>query len=325
MGADAAPPPLVPAAAAAAQSDLLHRALAASGDSRCWLLIDPTLRPLDGDEPLAQALSEAGAEIVLVRSPHPRIDDSVMPVLAQLDSARAAGSAALQRSIAEALAECEPEALRHGAARRIGGWLQSSVPGVALAQHIGRQMVHQRQDGRTTLLRWIDPAVLWVIGTYAVLSKPQRDALLGPISAYYLLDPSGRAVRLGPSGDASADAGGRAFTELQWQQLDAIGPLNQALLRFDAATRAPELLNSARDAGMAAILRARSLGFADAQDLAAFAWRAMSVHPRFEAHPLIAEQLQNRQPGDLFTALVDALDASAWLRIAAEAWEPRPR
>jgi hypothetical protein len=195
-------------------------------------------------------------------------------------------------------------------------------------------MVHSRQGGRRTLLRWTDPAVLWVLGTFAMLTTQQRDALHGPIFAYYLLDPTGRLTKLTPSGaeslrsaetEAARNASALAFTEPQWQQLEAIGPLNQALLRFDAPRLDPESLNAARDAGMSAISRARSLGFADAQDLAAFAWRAMSVHPQFEAHPLIDEHLRKREPGDLFTALVDPLDADAWLRIANEPWESRPR
>lgn len=322
------------ATTADAQSDLLHRALAASGDSHCWLLIDPTVRALDDEEPLAQALSEAGAEIVAVRAPSARIDQRVMPILARIDSARSAGSAAIQLSIAEALSECASESLTRGAGRRIGGWLQSGISGVALAHHVGWQMVHSRQGGRRTLLRWTDPAVLWVLGTFAMLTTQQRDALHGPISVYYLLDPTGRLTKLTPSGGSSpqsaeteafSNASPLAFTERQWQQLDAIGPLNQALLRFDAARLEPESLNAARDTGMVAISRARSLGFSDAQDLAAFAWRAMSVHPRFEAHPLVDEQLQKREAGDLFTALVDPLDADAWLRIANEPWESRPR
>jgi hypothetical protein len=323
--------PAAPATAADAQSDLLHRALAASGDSCCWLLVDPTVRPLDDDEPLLRALSEAGAEIVPVRSPNSRIDNSVLPILARLDSARSAGSAALRLSISEALAECEPEALRRGAARRIGGWLQCSASGAALAHHIGQQMVCRRQDGRLTLLRWTDPAVLWVIWSSALLTQQQQAELLGPISAYHLLDAGGRCTTLDQIGasrssavDEASEASRYAFTARQWAQLDAIGSLNRALLRFDAARLDAASLNEARDNGMAAILRARSLGFADAQDLATFAWHAMSVHPRFDAHPVVAERLQKRQADDLFTALVDPLDVRTWSCIANDPWEARP-
>lgn len=307
---------------AAAKSDSLHRALAESGDSRCWLVIDPTIRPLDANEPLAQALSEAGTEIVHACSPHPGVDASVMPCLAHLDSERPAGSAALRLSIEEALAELEPAALTRGAARRIGGWLQSSASGAVLAEHISRQMVQRRRDGRLTLLRWTDPAVLWAMWSTTLL-KQQQSVLLGPISAFYLLDPAGNQFTLG----ASSVTGIRevAFTDEQWQQLDAIGPLNQALLQFGAAGLGGAAMTSARDTGMAAVLRARLLGFAEKGDLAAFAWRAMFVHPQFDDHPLVTEKMRERQPDDLFSGLVDCLDENQWALIAKGVREPEPR
>ena len=316
------------AMSADAQSDLLHRALAASGDSRCWVLIDQSIRPLDDDQPLAQALVEAGAEIVRMRSPHPNFDSRFMPLLARLDSEIAAGSAALRASIEEAQAECEPEALMHGAGRRIGGWVQSGAStGAALANHISRQMLHRRRDGRLTLLRWTDPAVLWAM--WSAMTPPQQSRLLGPISAYHLCDPQGSCFALLPSSshassrlEVAPTSGELAFTNDQWQQLDAIGPLNQAFLQLGLTKPSRALLEAARDSGMAAILRARALGFADEHDLAAFAWRAMSVHPHFDRHPLVAEHIAKRQAEDLFTALVDSLAESDWSHIAAQASQP---
>ena len=72
---------------------------------------------------------------------------------------------------------------------------------------------------------------------------------------------------------------------------------------------------------MAAVLRASTLGFAEAHDLAAFAWRAIAINPRFDAHPLVSERIAKRQADDLFTGLVDSLDERDWARIALHVHE----
>ena len=301
-------------------SDTLHRALAASGDVHCWLLIDPAVRPLDDDQPLARALAAAGAQVRQLPSPHRDIDHRVMPCIALLDSAHPGGSAVLRLSIEEAVSESETDALNLGAGRRIGGWLQANASPAALAHHLARSLLHRRPGGRTTLLRWTDPAVLWA--AWPLLNSEQQATLLGPISCYHLLDPGARLLMLEAPERRFADAApivpGLAITQAQWDLLDAVGPLNGALRLPGAADLAAVPLRRARDVGLAAILRARGLGFTDARDLTAFAWRAITVHERFDAHPLVAERLAQHRADDCFTALVDDLGNAEWSRIARE-------
>lgn len=298
-----------------APSDALHLALA-DGSGRCWLVIDPCLRPLDA------ALTFDAA--VLARKPTqaPSLGDDdarLMPLLLELDSARAADSDIIRQAIEEALAECGAESLAQGAGRRICGWLESSADDRTLARHIADRFIVRRPGGVTKKLRWYDPAVLWAM--WPLLEPAQRKSLLGPIDTWRLLDPAGRWRSL--RADFTGEAPGRLnFSADQFAEIGRIGALNQALREWGAATAEADALMRARDVATVALRRAADLGFADRADLAAFARHALTVHPRFDLHPLVRERLAKRDADDYFTALVDDLAPEQWQRIRAEGDAP---
>lgn len=294
-------------------SDDLHRSLA-SGNGRCWLVIDPVPRPLVDTQPFDAAILDR--KPIRAPSPAPDVDTRHMPLLVELDSAQAADSGILRQAIEEALAECGAEPLAQGAGRRICGWLESSADGGTLARHLADRFILRPADDRPRKLRWFDPAVLWAM--WPLLEPAQRKTLLGPIDAWWLLDPAGRWLTL------RAQSAGKASAKLnvdadQLAELGRIGALNRALREWGAADALPDALINARVVATAALRRAAGLGFGDADDLAAFALRALTVDPRFDAHALVRERLAMRQDGDYFTGLVDDLKPEDWLRIRAEA------
>lgn len=307
-----------------ALSDALHRALAADADGRCWLMIDPAVRPLDVEREWDARLIERSPIQVRVLGGDP--DPRLLPQLIELDSARAADSSIIHLAIEEAIEECSAASLAQGAGRRICGWMQTRVGGCALAAHIGRRLVQYRPGGRKALMRWIDPAGLWAL--WPLLDAVQRTALLGPVDAYHLLDPAGRWLTLCPDAD-QVPTPTFGLSPAQWADLEAIGALNLALREWGAAKAATDELAAGRQIALAALRRAKALGFADDRDLAAFAGRALSVHPLFHQHPLVRERLAKRAPDDYFTALVDDLAAQDWQRVRAEcarhAASPQPQ
>jgi hypothetical protein len=293
-------------------SDALHRALA-TATGCCWLLIDPTKRPLQDEAEFdAAVLARSPTQAA---SPHTKLDKREMPLLLELDSARAADSGIIRTSISEGLAERLPASLTQGAGRRICGWLESSANAPTLARHIARHVVMCRPTGIMAALRWYDPAVLWAL--WPLLEPAQRKTLLGPVDTFWLLDPAGRWMPL-RADFQGVPAAHLDLTADQWTEADAIGPLNQALRDWGAASALPEALIAARLVGAAALRRARSLGFADRRDLVAFAHYALAIHPRFDQHPLVRNRLAERADDDYFTVLVDDLKPEDWQRIRAE-------
>lgn len=296
-------------------SDTLHRAVMVNG-GRCWLLIDVAPRPLREDDPFDAAIF--AREPRQVPSPVNDVDTRLMPLLLELDSTRSADSGLIREAIEEALAERLPESLAQGAGRRICGWLESPVAGEALARHIADRFSLSLPDGTTRKLRWFDPAVLWAM--WPILTPAQRNALLGPIAAYWLLDPTGnwQTLRSDPSTELQSHL---TLDTSQLAEIGRIAALNRTLRDWGAAYLKPDVLTAAREIAAAALRRGAALGFTDLSDQAAFALCALTTHPRFDSHPLVRERLAKREPDDYFSALVDDLPPDDWARIRTEANE----
>lgn len=298
-------------------SDHLYRELA-SHQGRCWLLLDPVLRPVLDESPLGLAL--AGRTFICLPNAG-EIEPSLMPLLVEFAPAKAGDHELIWQSLREALEELAPEALAQGGGRRICGWLESNADGKVLASHIAKQMIQPHSTAVRRLLRWHDPAVLWAL--WPLLKPHQKTTLLGPITSFRLIDPAGHWVKLTPS--QVSDSPTIDLTPEQWQRIERISALNGILREFDLISLTNEQIGSMRDNAMAALLRAGQLGFADNKDQRAFARLALNVHPAFDAHPLVTERLAKRETDDYFTALVDDLTSEQWVRIQHDCAQPATR
>ena len=295
-------------------SDVLHRALSASDAGRCWLLIDPSVRPLEPEDELAALLQAAGVKATLAHRPDRRVAAGDLPALVALDSNRGADSAVLAASIDEGLGELGPTSLARGNGRRIAGWLQSSASTEIVAEHIGRQMI-QRRFGRTTLLRWIDPAALWAF--WPVLDTLQQTKLLGPIGTYRFLDPGGRLTTLTGRGFAeSSVTGALDLSAAQWADAVSIGALNAALRDWGASRAELPALAKAREVALAAMRRARARGYVRQVDLVAYARCALNFNARFDDHPLVQARLDAAEPGAYLDGVVNDLTEDDWRQIS---------
>jgi hypothetical protein len=97
--------------------------------------------------------------------------------------------------------------------------------------------------------------------------------------------------------------------------------LNAALRQW-GGLHYPDQLRFARSTALAAIQRAKKLGFNDAGDLGFYGLCSLDVHARFDFHALVVARLRTRKPDDYFGNLVADLEAKDWQRIAKEAPPP---
>ena len=151
----------------------------------------------------------------------------------------------------------------------------------------------------------------------------QRTQLLGPSNALWNLSPAGTWQTYAADSHTQTrmpiEDSAPQFLRLTLQQcsdLELITPLNAAMRA--CAEMWQEHLDEvrARETAIAALRRAHTMGFDDKRDLAMFAEKALTVHPQFDSHPLIARRLGSRQNGDYFSALIDDLSDSDWTLVA---------
>lgn len=278
------------------------------------LALDAPSRPLAGAE--AELNEQARQQGLLLPLKHPQLDPARQPAWLPLN----AGAPALADSIAQALAEAEPDALALGQGRRVAGWLEITGSAKLAAAHIGRQMIRRSPNGETHLLRLHDPAVSWAL--WPLLNTAQQRGLLGSVSRWWLLGPAGELTCLEPAPPATGAA--RPLSRWEpglWEDIARIGPLNRALLAW--REHAPECdagtLETARLHAFAALRHAGALGFDDEEDLSRFALHAVTVHPRFYLHPRVQALLAGREADDFYSGLTDSLSEADWAAIAASA------
>ena len=300
-------------------SEALHRACESMGYSTIWLAVDRAKQPL----PVREGLDCHLTTHVPVALNHPEIDPSWWPGWYPLRLDRAQDSHALRHSVAWAMAECEPQALRAGRGRRVAGWLlMRDADQPAAVQHWARSMVCRR-SGRSAavLLRLHDPAVLWSV--WRLLSPIQRMQWMGPVAHWYLLDPTAHLTSLpkdGALGSAAEAGSGSVLNEAQWHDIELLTPLHLALR---ACLDRPEVqagrgISQQFDLGLQALRRAQALGLNDAHSLALFAETALLRHPAFDRHPRIQRLLSQRAADEPLGGVLSELDEEDWMQLTGE-------
>ena len=306
-------------------SDALHREFARSEPPAAtfWLLLDPS--PLGMQQPDDPGLGALLNDDALARVEPSRalIPVEMSPALLPLDPGPAAGSNRIRLSLSLALDELPSSRLAQGAGRVVAAWLEVEgsvdAAAAALQRHLARVMFARRGADRVEWLRWYDPAVLWLLWPH--LDARQQELLLGPIRRYWLLTPSATWACLLKAGVQPASDPAPAsleFTPEQWSVIDGIGPLNQALVQIQSSELDIATCTNAASVGMSALARAQKAGFTDPADLARYAQKAMSCHPGFDRHALVAERLQQRSAGQFFTSVVDDITDPQWDEIAKD-------
>ncbi|NMV41930.1 DUF4123 domain-containing protein [Ralstonia insidiosa] len=303
-------------AQAAQHSQALHVHMITRPQADCILLIDTVPRPITEEDALWEHYSQRSN--VSVKLGHPDIDPAHYPMLLPLNVAKFKDSRLLEQSVLSALEELPSQSLRRGAGRRITGWLTSSEPIRSVARHLAATMIQRPPMGRgVAWLRLQDPAVLWWLWSF--LSPQQRTALLGPIDAFWLLDPAGRLVALRAEPiQAQAPQVPLTLNREQWQDVNCIASLNLAIREWGQAQTVGARFDSLCASALAAARRARAAGFTDYRDVAVYARFALEIHPEFDSHAVVQARLAQRNQNDYFTSLIADLEERDWQRIANE-------
>jgi hypothetical protein len=174
------------------------------------------------------------------------------------------------------------------------------------------------------LLRINDPSVLWPL--MALLTAPQRAALLGPVEHWWILDPAGHPVHLQRPQEVTAED--LRLSEDQWADVLSLNAFNAAMNQWLAACEElpdPQTVASKGGDALTALRRARAKGLNHKDDLTAFAALALLVHPEFDRHPLIRDALaesrsSQRRSGPLITARLAEFSSEHWRSIRQGEW-----
>ncbi|HIY70593.1 MAG TPA: DUF4123 domain-containing protein [Candidatus Luteimonas excrementigallinarum] len=302
---------------ATALSEALVRHARRYKEGHCYLMLDPVLRNgLDALQAVMKAYGDgAGLDVCSIRVALPRdYARKRWPLLVRLPALSTyLGSELSRRAMQMAVDDWRVDSLREGSGHRVGAWLFSRHDLPRVAGRLGRWAVHRRQDGRRTLIRFWDPAVmdqLWAISTMA-----QRSSFLGPVSSWAWLD-RWSALATQSSSKTTSPEPPSAYTSEQWARLDHIGPINRLWVKAHAEGIAltREHIVSVEHA----LQRADAAGINDPDDLLHYAWRAVSVASDFDSHPTIRALLAAREPDQAFSYVVSDLDKEDWRRIAEE-------
>ena len=131
-----------------------------------------------------------------------------------------------------ALEDQDIASLARGSGQRVCGWIFTHENIEALATHLGQIAIQRlpaglaRKSGKNMLLRYYDPNVMPLL--WALSDTAQREALLGPITQWYLLDRVAKLRVYKSEQNENTQRMPLSFSAQQWVALQSIGGLNQA-------------------------------------------------------------------------------------------------
>jgi hypothetical protein len=192
----------------------------------------------------------------------------------------------------------------------------ASRPASDLARHLARQAVQYdlARNGRI-LLRYFDPRVLDLL--WPALTDEQQATLLGTIDAWHFIDRTSALRTLTAIQNANRALPQKlTLNERQWAAVGRVGLVNQALVRLQVQRQMPPHQAVAQEADNA-LYRAQMYGLHDEIELIEFAYMAMTLHPRFDEHPLMRPVLDAVRDGENFIDAMQRLNTQHWQHIRA--------
>lgn len=285
----------------------------------CLLAVDPSQRDLiNGDADADAKAPFAGLHRSIVVIDHDEFPATHRPYLLQLDLSTSEGMEALALSVRVAFEDRRPESMAAGLGQRVGGWLASSASLDEVSAHWSRLVLQRNQSGHACALRFYDSRALALLWT--TLSPAQQQTLIGPVTAWHVLD--GGAM---PTVHLASSAARTNFmlSAEQWQAIERHGLVNRALaLHAQACGRQPSLDEIA--VSVAAAARAERYGLTDRNDAIAFIGHALAWHPQFDSHPTVLQLLSRREVADFYTSAAAQLSAEEIEEIRQGLWHQCP-
>lgn len=282
-------------------------------EMNCFLALDPGYRTLIDDD-LDAITPFSGlphADVVIGHDAFPKVQQ---PRLLQLDLSTPAGIDALTHSVRIAFEDRHPQSMAQGLGQRVGGWLASPGTLSEIAAYWSRLALQHDASGRACVLRFYDSRALALLWT--VLTHAQRQSLLGPLTAWHVLDASAKPVSHLASSRAHAEL---TLSTAQWWEIHRHGLINRALaLHAQACDRQP-LPGDIRTA-VAAAARTSRYGLTDRDDRIAFIGHALAWHPHFDMYPKVSHLLECRSTESFYTGEIAQLSAEEIDHIRQGIW-----
>ena len=289
--------------------------------AKCWLLIDPAIYDPADQLDIDPSLKEKRHPIAWQ---NPNLVPDHRPYLVELDLDKHAGDELLKASLELAAGDWSPDANIHGAGHSVCGWIFSGRDLAAAASHLGAMAVQARtlESGTATrtLLRFWDPSTLPML--WEILDPLQRSVLLGPIDAWRIVDRFGTLRKFEASVAAKENHASREQLRLQsrqWLAIQNIGAINGALIELasDACDRSGSVIKQVQTS----LMRARSAGIHDLQDLQAFAKHAFLTAPHFDQHTKVKVALGDLPTMKYYRAVVGNFTVHDWETIRLDCLE----
>lgn len=284
-------------------------------NSRCIIILDPFISPLEDD---ILKFFQKPDQIAQVKIMHPSILACQRPVLVELNLNNPFEYDILRYTIDKSLLELSPNILTKNNKRHYSGWVFTHATTKQIAQNFALLSLQKAIDG-TLLLRFYDPAVFPQL--LSILDPIQQKILLSYIELWTLLDGNGDLYcHINTQNKSSVYSCQLGITQQLEDQLYCIGINNQALKAYRKNNLTLKI-NECETLHhiMPCLLRIISLGFKDNALLVEWAKIAINNDKNFDLHPQIQNKLKMIKTRYEFTSLLDLLKHTDWQsKISAE-------
>ncbi|WP_213793901.1 DUF4123 domain-containing protein [Klebsiella aerogenes] len=242
------------------------------------------------------------------------------PRLIPLDLSIADDVLLLEMSAELACNEIHPQRITQGYGRLICGWLSCSTSPEALALHLAKSALQER-EGQDTLLRFYDPAV--ALPLWSLLDNWQQQRLFGPLAAWFSIDGDGQWVqRKGAEQQNIRLSYSLSLSEDNWRDIQFIGIVNRIMCQY-RCSYINELRFSEQQVFtriIPALRRAWEFPFHHPQDLTLYGTHALTISPDFDRHIDLLQALQKGpiESNQTYRARVANFSERQWQRIKEE-------
>ncbi|EPV8392735.1 DUF4123 domain-containing protein [Klebsiella sp. 141161] len=242
------------------------------------------------------------------------------PRLIPLDLSIADDVLLLEMSAELACNEIHPQRITQGYGRLICGWLSCSTSPEALALHLAKSALQER-EGQNTLLRFYDPAV--ALPLWSLLDNWQQQRLFGPLAAWFSIDGDGQWVqRKGAEQQNIRLSYSLSLSEDNWRDIQFIGIVNRIMCQY-RCSYINELRFSEQQVFtriIPALRRAWEFPFHQPQDLTLYGTHALTISPDFDRHIDLLQALQKGpiESNQTYRARVANFSERQWQRIKEE-------
>jgi len=270
------------------------------------IFVDPAL----GD-PFAEWRDRNDAVTYALALPETKIVRSAWPYLLELPQDQVVAQELIRLSVAVSLSEALEWQQGQGASRGICGWLSSSGELRHLAEALMQKAVLAIGNHEPQVFRFYDPRVLTHLFRY--VREAQFFNGLPVLRNWTYLNTDVELVTVSQNVEPDSPAPVWFMTREQREKVGYIEVVNGVLRNTGSNS-------SLTDTVDAAISRCRHHhGWADPEDVSAFATLALRCHPKFDAHPKVAEKLMElRRANESFSGWANSLEDREWHRIQTE-------